>query len=885
MGHTDACRAGRGSTAFESVVLTSLALLGVAAAPVFEALADCKTRAEDERAVAAVLARLGTREAFDILAKRVDRGAYAASLGEALTRLPGVGAAVLAPLAVERGARAALLMGLLEGQARRDAPALRDALDQLLPALRTRLGGIAVASTPEEATDEELPAVLRAPFWSTRDPRAIPTIPGLATRTIAPQITWQEGEREAWRDASGEVLTTADFVTWLFRAPRPALVAFLDGDDGERDRARDPFASYRPHVGFLSRASISVALRALELLPLHEWQLSVPGMKSIAAAHALDALPLLRAWSRADPASALAVLTNIGDLELARVAIRSLSKKTQRTSAEAWLLAQPQYAAAAAIPVALGSAKARDAATDALRFLSDRGHRTWVEEEAAALGENVATAISDVLASAAASALPSSGVRAMPAFWSPSSFSRPLLKNGRALPLPAIEHLGALLALGREVSQPHPGLASVMEACTPRSLAAFAWDLFHAWSLIGDSAHTWAFFQLGWLGDDDCARALAPLVRQWPGERASARAVLGLDVLEAIGSDVALMQLNGIAERVKVPALQERAREKIERIAEARGLTSAALSDRLVPDLGLDQDGSRTLSFGARSFRVGFDESLRPFVRAADGVVRSDLPKPRATEDAAAAIETWQALKSDAKTIAAQQIARLERAMNERKRWSLAELQALFVTHPLIGHLTRRLIWGVYSVTPDDPAGRLIQAFRVAEDRSFADSGDDTLTLDPQSRVGLAHPVELSSSDAAAFGQRLAEYEILQPFAQLARPTYSLTSQEAEKTELRRFDGLTLPVERVLGLESRGWRRGAPQKNGVVQWMERALPGLPCLAILPIAPGIAMGHVTTFPTQTLRSVSVMDGAVARVLGEVPEVAMSELLRELEPLRL
>jgi hypothetical protein len=475
MGHTDACRAGRGSTAFESVVLTSLALLGVAAAPVFEALADCKTRAEDERAVAAVLARLGTREAFHILAKRVDRGAYAASLGEALTRLPGVGAAVLAPLAVERGARAALLMGLLEGQARRDAPALRDALDQLLPALRTRLGGIAVASTPEEATDEELPAVLRAPFWSTRDPRAIPTIPGLATRTIAPQITWQEGEREAWRDASGEVLTTADFVTWLFRAPRPALVAFVDGDDGERDRARDPFASYRPHVGFLSRASISVALRALELLPLHEWGVDVPGMKSVAAAHTIDALPLFRAWSRADPAAALAALTNTGDLEPARVAIRSLSKKTQRTSAEAWLLAQPQYAAAAAIPVALGSAQARDAAADALRFLSDCGHRTWVEQEAAALGENVATAISDVLASAAASALPSSGVRAMPAFWSPSSFSRSLLKNGRALPLPAIEHLGALLALGREVSQPHPGLASVMEACTPRSLAAFAY--------------------------------------------------------------------------------------------------------------------------------------------------------------------------------------------------------------------------------------------------------------------------------------------------------------------------------------------------------------------------------------------------------------------------
>jgi hypothetical protein len=65
--------------------------------------------------------------------------------------------------------------------------------------------------------------------------------------------------------------------------------------------------------------------------------------------------------------------------------------------------------------------------------------------------------------------------------------------------------------------------------------------------------------------------------------------VTGLDVLAAIGSDVALMHLNGIAQKVKFKGLQEKARAKIDQLAQARGLSAEELADRLVPDLGLDE--------------------------------------------------------------------------------------------------------------------------------------------------------------------------------------------------------------------------------------------------------------------------------------------------------
>lgn len=55
------------------------------------------------------------------------------------------------------------------------------------------------------------------------------------------------------------------------------------------------------------------------------------------------------------------------------------------------------------------------------------------------------------------------------------------------------------------------------------------------------------------------------------------------------------MQLNGIAQKLKFKALQERAKEKIADIAESRELTVAELEDRLAPDLGLDDNGSLLL--------------------------------------------------------------------------------------------------------------------------------------------------------------------------------------------------------------------------------------------------------------------------------------------------
>ena len=94
------------------------------------------------------------------------------------------------------------------------------------------------------------------------------------------------------------------------------------------------------------------------------------------------------------------------------------------------------------------------------------------------------------------------------------------------------------------------------------------------------------------------------------------------------------MQLNGIAQKLKFKALQERAKEKIADIAESRELTVAELEDRLAPDLGLDDNGSLLLDFWPTAVHpVSFDETLKPFVRDVSGSRLKTCPNRTKSDD------------------------------------------------------------------------------------------------------------------------------------------------------------------------------------------------------------------------------------------------------------
>ncbi|QMU77898.1 DUF4132 domain-containing protein [Streptacidiphilus sp. PB12-B1b] len=460
-----------------------------------------------------------------------------------------------------------------------------------------------------------------------------------------------------------------------------------------------------------------------------------------------------------------------------------------------------------------------------------------------------------------------------------------LAGGGAALPESAVRQVLTVLALSGP-GRVYPGLAEITAACTAESLAEFAWALFEEWRLASMPAKdSWPLYALGELGDDGTVRRFAPVLWAWPGEGAHRRAVEGLEVLARIGSEVALLHLHGIAQRVRFKALKARAQEKIAEVAAGLGLTAEQLADRLVPDLGLEPDGSTVVDYGPRRFTVGFDEQLRPFVRDADGGRRKELPAPGPGDDpelAPAGRRRFAALRKDVRTVAAEQVWRLEAAMVSRREWTAGEFREFLVGHPLVGQLVRRLVWLA-------EADGTATAFRVTGGGGFADAADREVPLPAKAGVRAAHPLELAG-EVPAWSALFAGQGIVQPFPQLARPVRALTPTEAGADRLLRFEGRTVPVGRLLGLTRRGWERGQPQDAGVERWISKRL-GESRYLVVALDEGIVAGAAGEFPDQRLESVRLAcrpqdrqahDGRPLR-FGGLDPVTASELLVDLEQL--
>jgi hypothetical protein len=107
-------------------------------------------------------------------------------------------------------------------------------------------------------------------------------------------------------------------------------------------------------------------------------------------------------------------------------------------------------------------------------------------------------------------------------------------------------------------------------------------------------------------------------------------------------------------------------------------------------------------------------------------------------ERAAQATSIWKTLQKDVKKLAADQIARLELAMCNQRRWPTSSFRQLFADHPLLIHLVRRLVGGLY-----DTDGTLQSTFRVTEDRTYVDVRDTPYELPDDIAVGIPHPLQL----------------------------------------------------------------------------------------------------------------------------------------------
>ena len=578
-----------------------------------------------------------------------------------------------------------------------------------------------------------------------------------------------------------------------------------------------------------------------------------------------------------------------------------------------WLDKNVGHAVYGLIKTAPGNGKLADAAIDYLRLARKQGYTDLIEAAIQACDDKTASAkvrslvldyeertynplteadtpkwLSDALATQTAKK------KKLPGWATPNNLPPLILGDLRLNDAHVEATLQALAATN--VSEPNELLQALRQHVTKQSRDEFAWKMFLNWQGDGyPSKEKWAMGTIGHLGDDACVLKLTPLIKIWPGESQHQRSVFGLECLRAIGSSTALMQLSGIAQKLKFQGLKAKAELFVSEIAKERGMTRDELEDRVVPDCGLDENGKREFSFGERSFSFILGGDLKAMVKDSAGKVRSDLPAASGKDDAdvaAASISEWKQLKKQIKEVATIQSRRLENAMITGRRWNQEDFQSLLVRHPLMTHLAQKLIWATF-----DPKGKKSSTFRITEEKDLANAEDSSFSIPKDHVVGLVHPMDLTEPELAQWGEVLSDYELVAPFPQLGREIYRLEPGEESQIEWSRFSGIKLPAPTVVfTLEKLGWSRGAAMDGGGFAEHSKEFPSANITAIVTYEGNVGMGYIDPSEILTLEDVFFVPGLHSRTdfnwmgkknclnLSQVSEIVISEVIADMALLK-
>lgn len=469
----------------------------------------------------------------------------------------------------------------------------------------------------------------------------------------------------------------------------------------------------------------------------------------------------------------------------------------------------------------------------------------------------------------------------------------PPIRVGEDTLLPSQVHavVNALRDSTRE--RPAPLVGLLKQHATAESLDAFARTLCRLWIEASmPTPHRWALDALGHLGGEAGAVYLAKLIRDWSTQKQHRRAGDALGLLRLMGHETALLELAKLARTGKRGRVQQLAAGLLMSVAQERGMTTAQLDDRTVPDLGLDADGGRSLDYGPRQFRLVVDGNLKPKLRDGKGAVKTSLPAANRADDppkVEKAKEEWKLLSKQLRAILTTQQDRLEQAMLSGRRWTAAEFDRYIVRHPVVGLLARRLLWATQG-----------QTFRITEDRTFADQEESLVSLEPTASVRLVHTLHLDEPTRHAWQETFTDHEIIAPFPQLARKVRTLALEERQARVITRQRGAKVPTVTLVGILDRlRWERGPRPGQTVAGGMTFSTPrhvkyfaSADLLAFLDHLPGVPLvGVYFDLSEQTLGACGFVRGIFGAVgiehaipLVEVDPVILSEVLGLMEVLK-
>lgn len=208
-------------------------------------------------------------------------------------------------------------------------------------------------------------------------------------------------------------------------------------------------------------------------------------------------------------------------------------------------------------------------------------------------------------------------------------------------------------------------------------------------------------------------------------------------------------------------------RQWIERLGDRRGWADDAITDRVVSRAGFDAAGSSVLSIPGWTFRVFLGPDGRPLLEDQRGAIHSRLPvELHVAQPQAYRLLRKKVLKIRKQVLQVQneRIVRLRESMLSCREWNWEEWKDVFLDHPVVGVLARKVLWQDDSGRSFLPVG--LDGFETLEGRCWSPRRE--------ARIQVAHPARLQESELHAWREVFRERTMESPFGQMdgIRPKY-----------------------------------------------------------------------------------------------------------------
>ncbi|MEI0749258.1 DUF4132 domain-containing protein [Brachyspira pulli] len=272
-------------------------------------------------------------------------------------------------------------------------------------------------------------------------------------------------------------------------------------------------------------------------------------------------------------------------------------------------------------------------------------------------------------------------------------------------------------------------------------------------------------------------------VREWCDSGRISLANYAISALASNGSLYSLIVIDYISNNFKYFQIKNTSKLAFKSAAKRLNISEDKLSDKIIPNFGIDLNGNKILKDDNHSFTITVDEQLN-ITKIIDNNTNKTITKLDKYHDLDKnLLYEFTSMKSHVKMAYKFQISRLYKALMTGKRWTVDEWLEIFTENYIMNLLADIFIWTVYNKND-----KILKHIKYSKkDKAFYTLDNESYKLNKQYLISLASPIEMSNEDVEKAKKLITELKIKQPFNQMQSITFNFEEGDIKENIIVKY--------------------------------------------------------------------------------------------------